>query len=204
MWNAEFLDFSELKDAPFTGAKSCALIQGKAPAGGPAQTRMINKDGRRVRRADDASTAQANSEIVAKPAGFPAERSEYFTGGKPDFRNGATLVPYSLVKIAKVTGRKGRRISFVTDESTHENWPTFNGTAGSVPERYISDAVYSRDLLAYTLRGEVSKVIIPLTAQRDLDARRDVDEYWSWADSTAYRPNRGIGTKHSPKPMGTD
>ena len=192
-WNAEFLDFGELKDAPFTGAKSCALIQEKAPAGGPAQTRMVNKDGRRVRRADDAATARANAAIVAKPAGFPAERSAYFTGGKPDFRNGATLFPHSLVKMGKVTGRKGRRVSFITSDARHETWKQFNSTAGNVPARYIRDVVYSDDLLCYALRAEVSKVVIPLTAQGDLDARRDADEYWSWADSTAYRPNRGKG-----------
>ena len=192
-WNAEFRDFSELKDGPFTGAKSCALIQGQAPPGGPAQTKMVNKDGRRVRRGDDDAAAQANSAIIAKPASFPAERSEYFTGGKPDFRNGATLFPHSLVKIGKITGRKGRRVSFVTDAARHANWPRFNGTTGSVPERYISDAVYSQDLLNYALRAEVSKVVVPLTAQRDLDARRDADAYWLWAETAAYQPNRGKG-----------
>ena len=126
-WNAEFLDFGELKDAPFTGAKSCALIQGMAPAGGPAQTRMVNKAGRKVRRADDAATAQANSEIVAKPAGFPAERSEYFTGGKPDFRNGATLVPHSLVKMQpKSLAGKEDGATSVSQRLTQAiaGWPT--------------------------------------------------------------------------------
>ena len=192
-WNAEFLDFGELKDAPFTGAKSCALIQGQAPPGGPAQTRMVNKAGRKVRRADDAATAQANSEIVAKPAGFPAEQSDYFTGGKPDFRNGATLLPHSLVKVGHITGKQGRRVSFETDNARHEPWTQFNGTAGSVPERYISNAVYSKDLLGFAIRAEICKVIIPLTAQGNLDARRDSDAYWSWAES-AYQANCGIGS----------
>ena len=193
LWNEEFLDFGELKEAPFTGAKSCALIQGKAPAGGPAQTQMINRAGKQVRRNDDAAAAQANSEIVAIPPGFPAQMSAYVTGGKPDFRNGATLVPSSLVKIGKVTGKKGRHIAFLTADSRHEPWTKFNGTAGAVQERYISDVVYSDDLLCYVLRAEVSQAIIPLTNKRDLDAQRDADEYWSWADSTAYRPNRGRG-----------
>ena len=63
----------------------------------------------------------------------------------------------------------------------------FNGTAGSVPERYISNAVYSKDLLGFAIRAEICKVIIPLTAKGNLDAQRDADAYWSWADSTAYQ-----------------
>ena len=198
-WNAEFLDFGELKDAPFTGAKSCALIQGTAPAGGPAQTRMINKDGRRVRRADDAATAQANSEIVAKPAGFPAERSDYFTGGKPDFRMGATLVPHSLVRIAAIIGKDGANVSFTTANSSHRGWPQFNATQGEVPEHYISNVAFSDDLLSFVTRDELTKVIIPLDPDGNLDGNRDAVDYWHWAES-CYQANRGLGTS-TPKTL---
>ena len=191
-WNTEFLDFGELKDAPFTGAKSCALIQDTASAGSPAQTTMVNRSGRKVHRSDDLAAALDNAEIVDKPPSFPAEQSAYFTGGKPDFRTGATLFPYSLVKIAQITSKKKQSVSFVTDDARHEPWTQFNGSAGSVPERYISEAIYSSDLLCFATRGELAKIIIPLTAKGDLDGKRDSDSYWSWAD-TAYQANRGLG-----------
>ena len=45
IWNEEFIDFGELKESPFTGAKSCALIQGAAQTERePAQTNMVNLD----------------------------------------------------------------------------------------------------------------------------------------------------------------
>ena len=94
IWNEEFIDFGELKEAPFTGAKSCALIQGTAQTERePAQTKMVNLDKQRVRRSDNLATARTKSEIVPKPKEFVPKRSEYFTGEKPDFRNGATTVP---------------------------------------------------------------------------------------------------------------
>ena len=199
LWNTEFLDFGELKDAPFTGAKSCALIQGQAPSGGPAQTRMVNRAGRKVRRADDAATALANAEIVAKLAGFPAERSAYFTGGKPDFRRGAELFPHSLVKIARITGSHGRRISFVTDDSRHQPWRQFNGTAGNVDARYIQEVLFSDDLLVCAIKAHVGRVVIPMTVSGEYDADCGTDEYWSWAESV-YQANRGLG-KNTPKTL---
>ena len=200
LWNQEFLDLGELKEAPFAGAKSCALIQGRTAAGRPVQNKMVNKNDRRVRRSDSAAAAAANTEIIAKPPSAPAQQSAYFTNGKPDFRNGATLVPHSLVKISKIADRKGGEIHFLTDESTHENWPRFNGTAGSVPARYLHHAVYSSDLLAYALRAEISQVILPLDNRKEPDAARDNDPYWRWADRTAYQPNRGKG-KATPKTL---
>ena len=66
--------------------------------------------------------------------------------------NGATLVPHSLVKDCPHYGPAGpAHFKLVTDDSRHEPWTQFNGTAGSVPERYISDAVYSDDLLCYAI-----------------------------------------------------
>ena len=200
LWNEEFLDFGELKEAPFAGAKSCALIQGKALVGGLAQTRMVNRAGRRARRSDDLKTAMDNAEIVVKPAGFKAERSEYFTGDSPDFRMGAVLRPYSLVRVGEITGQNGDSVSFVTGNSRHDPWPQFNGTAGSVPARYIRDVIYSDDLLCYALRAEVSKAIIPLTANGDWDASSGGNKYWDWADFTAYQPNRGKG-QSTPKTL---
>ena len=199
LWNEEFLDFGELKEAPFTGAKSCALIQGKAPAGGPAQTQMINRAGKQVRRNDDADTAQANSEIVAKPGDFPAQRSAYFTGDRPDFRMGATLVPHSLIKIATITGKNGANVSFITANSSHRGWPQFNATRGEVPERYISNVVFSDDLLNFVTRDELTKVIIPLDSEGNLDENRDAVDYWHWAES-CYQANRGLGAS-TPKTL---
>ncbi len=198
-WNTEFLDFGELKDAPFTGAKSCALIQGTASASGPAQTRMVNRDGLRVRRSDDTATALANTEIMSKPAGFPVEKSAYFTGDKPDFRMGATLVPHSLVKIAAFTGKSDGNISFVTANARHQPWTQFNATQGVVPEHYISIVAFSGDLLSFATRHELTNVIIPLGPDGTLDENRDAVEYWRWAES-CYRANRGLG-KSTPETL---
>ena len=199
LWNEEFLDFGQLKEAPFDGAASCALIQGQAPAGGPAQTQMIDRAGKQVHRNDDADTAQANSEIVAKPGDFPAQRSAYFTGDRPDFRMGATLVPHSLIKIATIIGKNGANVSFITANSSHRGWPQFNATRGEVPERYISNVVFSNDLLSFVTRGELTKVIIPLDSEGNLDENRDAVDYWHWAES-CYQANRGLGAS-TPKTL---
>ena len=192
LWNAEFLDFGDLKDAPFTGAKSCALIQGSAPPDGPAQTQMVNRNGRRVRRNDAADTALANSEVITQPVGFPVEQADYFTGNRPDFRMGATLVPHSLVKIAAITGKTGDNVHFVTGDSRHLQWPQFNATQGEIPERYISNVAFSGDLLSFSTRNELTKVIIPLNTDGTLDEHRDKNAYWHWAES-CYQANRGLG-----------
>ena len=99
IWNEEFIDFGELKEAPFTGAKSCALIQGTAQKERePVQTKMVNLNKQRVYRSDDLAIARTEIGDRAKPKEFVPKRSEYFTGEKPDFRRGADYVPAQLSK----------------------------------------------------------------------------------------------------------
>ena len=198
-WNEEFLDFAELKDQPFTGAKSCALIQGAVSQRNPSQTKMVNLDNRKVRRSDDLATILAKTAIMAKPKEFPSKPSDYFTGKDPDFRNGATLFPHSLVKVSEITARENGRIAFVTENSRHGNWPKFNGTRGDVPESYVVNAIFSEDLLTFAVRNQTSRVIMPLTTQGHLDDNRDKEPYWSWADAT-YQDNKGIG-RNTPKTL---
>ncbi len=201
-WNEEFLDLAKLKEQPFNGAKSCALIQGAVSQSGPVQTEMLNIDGQRVRRSDDLATVRQKTAISTKPEGFPAQQSDYFTAGKPDFRNGATVFPHVLVRVAEVHGQSNGYTSFTTYPSQRKPPATWHEVApitANVPSEWIAEICSADDLFAFSTRMSKRRYILPLDGEGQRDPRALTDPFWLNVESK-YAERKGAG-KNTPQTL---
>jgi len=207
------LDFGEVREPPFPGAKSCAWIERADAAHCAKRRNAIPREVLRNRadieeapasykvlRTDSWPTVSRKCEFGAPPAPPPRGVSGYTEGGKCRFRNGATLFPYCLV-LADSCESKGRgRVRFRTRASAKDPWAALGSQEGNVPDRWIVGAAFAKDLLPFCLRREISKAILPLAVSGQLEsAPEEKNDYWKRADNL-YRERRGKGAS-TPKSL---
>ena len=209
------LDFSEVRKPPFRGAKSCAWIEQNEEHTGPdpsvlhTHERDRNEqygrfehsilrviEGERVSQVDSWAQAQRKVKWVKAAAQMPQNRSGYVENKKCMFRNGATLFPHCLILIDSCQFNR-KQARFITGTSNKKPWTDVGSQEGKVPERWIVDTVFSRDLLPFCLRNNVSKVIMPLQKNGSLESDPFIEPYWMQVDKT-YANKRGAG-RHTPK-----
>ncbi len=112
--------------------------------------------------------------------------------GTPLARQGATLVPYCLVKVdSSQPGNTPDMCRFRTVPSRHQPWKTLGSKNGEVPNSWVVESVFSEGLFPF--RVKTQKVILPLSNDRSGWADHpDGIKYWKDA-SSLYERNAGIG-----------
>ena len=110
--------------------------------------------------------------------------------GKALVRNGATLFPHCLVRVARYNEISNDTIEITTEPSRHPPWASIGTRTGTIPKSWLLDAVYSQNLVPFTF--SMTKVVIPITTGGQIDPKRDSVKYWKDADSI-YRANCGLG-----------
>lgn len=192
-----YLDFSKVRQPPFTGAKSCVWIQRGKPKYAPS-TRVYSNRPRR----DHLGSTDGLEEFVAKTSWVLREKhfvdapSAYGSDGNTQVRRGACLFPQVLCRVSPVRGNKVQ-----TTESRQKPWSDIPPLTIDVPEHHLRPTVFAAyDLLAFRVRTSIA--IIPLnsdnspdfgiSADGSLDFRRASQSYWNRLNEL-YENHRGHG-----------
>ena len=197
-FNSEFLDFSQVRNAPFTGAKSCAWIQRNGVD--IPSTRVLRNSGTdRVVGTDYAEAFATKTEWLPAGREFESVESGYVVDGGCEFKAGATLVPYCLVQIEKAEDGFPPGTQDVTlRRSQHKPWNDMPQMRGNVPASYVRQVVLgSKDLLAFSLSYTRSSALMPLTENDEFDRVSETDDrvndtFWRHLDE-AYRDRSALG-----------
>ena len=191
-YNAEWLDFSKVKDAPFTGAASCVWIQ-EYPNRSPIPVRILENrsKGQKVLRNYDWREAGELVQWQTAPAQFPAKASEYLYDGRLlPFRAGFKFEPHCLVKIAEYR-TNGDMTVIKTAVSRHEPWKSEGAQQGEIPTRWARDIADRSRMLPFYM-GLV-KAVVPVTEQGTPDIERESNAYWQMAEAIYKRhPTAGF------------
>ena len=189
-----WIDFSKLREAPFTGAASCAWLQ--EVDGKNQQMVLINRDNR-IKRIDSWSLVQQRTKLEISQSKKSAAPSQYIdNNGKVVFRNGATLFPQSLicVDLSQEISEDDENVTGKTVTGKHNPWNTYGNQKFTVPKSWYVETVFSYDLLPYTLRNKLTRCIIPLDdTGTSFVENPDENEYWRSA-SDIYEDKRGKGS----------
>ena len=205
----ESLDLGKVRRAPFT-VESCVWLQthsqGQEEEGqtGDAKSQpsdtptkiLVNMGGvSKLESHTSWEDAKVRTKWEDAPRKLPKARSGYLTkDGRPDFRMGATLRPYCLVKIEPGTLTITNDVaSFTTSRSSKKPWSDKGSLTGrDVPARWIHNAVFSDELFPFVLRRQLSQAVLPLNHEGFYEQDAEVIGYWINAGSV-YRDGRGKG-----------
>lgn len=203
---SEYMDLGKVRRAPFT-VESCVWLQTHSqgqgetedPEGQRSETPtkiLVNMEGAPKLEAHTGwGDVSLRTEWVDAPRKLPRGKSNYFSeDGRPMFKQGATLVPSCLVIVEPSSLVKSNDLaSFTTVPSTDRNWSSKGTLSGrDVPAQWIRDALFSTELLPFTLQRELDKVVLPLTEDGVYDEDAENIGYWVNAESV-YRDGRGKG-----------
>jgi len=188
-YNTEWLDFSKVREAPFTGAASCAWIQ----QGGSIRTLILQNryQGQKVLRNYDWQEAERLVRWQPAPARLPAKASEYLYDGRLlPFRAGFKFEPHCLVKIAEYR-TNGDMTVIKTAVSRHEPWKSEGAQQGEIPTRWARDIADRSRMLPFYM-GLV-KAVVPVTEQGTPDIERESNAYWQMVEAIYKRhPTAGF------------
>ena len=188
----KMIDYGKLKEQPFRGAKSCALIEDNSTKAAMTKTKdklfhLINVE-KRISPYWKWEEVRDATYLEPAPEPIPKDKSDYV--GK--FRNGATLFPHCLLLVEKMNTEKGGRVVVETRKSRHAPWKNIESPRETVPRRWVTPCVFSDDLLPFTIRPEITQVIIPLGKDGLLEKTPEKDIYWGKADRL-WKENKGKG-----------
>ena len=120
---------------------------------------------------------------------FPNRVSKYLDS----VRNGATLIPNCLIKIAtKDDDGNNNTTEITTVPSRHRPWKELGTRNGNIPKHWVCDVVTSNELLPYHT-SELSQFTIPLSKTRTTFDDSPMDcNYWRNVDGI-YKKHMGAG-----------
>ncbi len=193
---AKMIDYGKLKEQPFGGAKSCALIEDNSTKTATAKTtdklfHLIEDVKKRI--SPYWKWEEVRDATYLEPAPEPILKGKSDYVGK--FRNGATLFPQCLLLVEKMNTEKSGRVMVETRKSCRAPWRNIESPRETVPRRWIIPCIFSNDLLPFTIRPEITQVIIPLGEDGTLEGDPEKDAYWGKADKV-WRENRGRGKRN--------
>lgn len=195
-FNSEFLDFSQVRNAPFRGAKSCAWIQRDGVD--VLATRVLHNTGSdRVVGTDYAAAFATKTEWLPAVQEFDSVASGYVVDGICEFRQGANLVPHCLVLVDEATpGYPSGTVDVKMQRARHRPWKDIPAMRSKVPSSYVREVLIgSRDLLSFALSSRRTLALFPLLEDGSLDQDEESrfrDRFWRSLDET-YRDNAGRG-----------
>ena len=181
------IDYGELKEQPFHGAKSCALIEDKPPTPKTELSRLVNAEGK-ISRHQKWAEIRDVTYLEAAPEPIPKAESKYV--GK--FRNGATIFPHCLLVIEEAVSEKNDQVRIKTKKSRHSPWKDVEPPNETIPKHWVVPCVFSDDLLPFMIRPETTQTVIPLGENGCLEEHPEKEPYWLKADKL-YRENKGKG-----------
>lgn len=185
------IDYGKLREQPFDGAKSCALIEDNSVKEKTIQNKLfhLRNMGKRVSPYWKWEEVRDATYLEPAPEPIPKDRSDYV--GK--FRQGATIVPHCLLVVEK-TKKKSTRVEIKTRRSRHNPWKNIESPKEMVLQRWITPCIFSDDLLPFTIRPKVTQVVIPLGEDGLLERDLEEDVYWEKADRL-WKENKGKGKR---------
>ena len=191
---AKMIDYGKLKGQPFKGAKSCALIEDNSTKAATTKTteKLFHLVNVRKRISPYWRWEEVRDATYLEPAPEPIPKEESDYVGK--FRNGATLFPHCLLLVEKMNTEKGGRVMVETRKSRHAPWKNIESPRETVPRRWITPCIFSEDLLPFTIRPEITQVIVPLGEDGVLEKDPEKDVYWENADRL-WKKNKGKGKR---------
>ena len=193
------LDFSQVRQKPFHGADCAAWLTG-ADNSLLGRQRLVMRSGERVRRQDAWETVATKTRWEAMPDPPPEAPSAWLNDkGKPLARNGATLFPHVLVRIAIELPLNRDLIDITTHKSNKGAWKSILPRKGEVPRAWIRDVVFSRDLLTFALRPRGSRMLLPIDDTGEWDPMCDQHPFWQELEKL-YARHRGKG-KATPRTL---
>lgn len=197
----ETLDLGDIKQPPFTGDVSCVWFEGSAVSDDKLNKIFTNKSGQVVLRdTDDWAVAQTRLKISTSE--IPRQDiSDYLDC----FRQGATLVPLTLVKIqeSRQSPSGKDRLLITTAESNKGVWANIPPRIDNeIPKRWSKETAGGEHLLPFAFRTPFDKFVIPVNSTgTKLMPEPSVlqEEYW-WSANKDYSENAGRG-KSTPKTL---
>ena len=197
----ETLDLAEVQESPFAGDVACVWFEGAKFNRKKNEILKNNdiSDGKKVlRNRDDWNDAISKLEFshTKIPSFKPSDYApDPFPAG---FRQGATLLPYSLIKIEKHTCLNGRE-NIETVEDQKMKWTgSKKNLTGEVPSHWIRNAVDSAHLLPFSFKKPFNEFCVPTDASGDalLDEEEMLKEkFWEIAnDCYIKNKSKGINT----------
>ena len=193
-YNAEYLDFSKVKEAPFTGAASCAWIQESANRRSVKHSILHNRyQDRKVLRSYDWQETEGLVRWQLAPAQLLVKPSEYLSGGsQPPFRAGFKFEPYCLVNIAEYK-TDGETTTIKTAASRHKPWKYEGVQQGEIPTRWAKDIAHLST--TYPFNAGLLKAVIPVTNEGIPDPEQQLNSYWQLASAIyARHPTAGFSS----------
>lgn len=189
---AKIIDYGKLKQQPFEGAKSCALIEDNSTKATTVKTKdklfhLVNVE-KQIGRYWKWEEVQDATYLEPAPEPIPKEESDYV--GR--FRQGATIVPHCLLVVDRTSKEKNARVEVETRKSRHEPWKNVESPKETIPLKWMTPCIFSDDLLPFTARPEPTRAIIPLGENGLLEENPEKDVYWRKADKL-WKENKGKG-----------
>ncbi len=185
------IDLSPIRPPPFTGAKAAVWLTGEAGSG--EKLALSVADGETISRDDSWATVRNKIVEAAAMTASPPAPSGYVlndTDGEP--RAGANLRPHCLVVVDRSTPVAPGTVTVTTKPSTQEPWRVAGVLVGDVPTHWLTDAVFSQNLLVGCFTHRLTNCVVPLTATRSLIAA-PVSDFWHQAE-TRYADFKGRGS----------
>ena len=189
--SAGSFDLSPMRPPPFTGAKSAVWFTGEAGSG--ERLALSVRDGEAMLRDDPWETVR--DKIVKAEAaahGTPA-RSDYVTDdSSSEPRAGANLRPHCLVVVDRCTPVAPGTATVTTKPSTQRPWNKAGILTGDVAEGWLTDAVFSQNLLVGCFTARLTNCVIPMSRTGALDAE-PAGDFWYQAEAR-YADFKGRGS----------
>ena len=181
------IDYGKLKEQPFHGAKSCALIEDKPSTPKTELSRLVNAQGK-ISRHQRWAEIRDVTYLELAPEPIPKGESKYI--GR--FRNGATIFPHCLLVVEEMAKETNDLIKIKTRKSRHLPWKNIESPKEMVPKQWVVPCVFSDDLLPFAIRPKNTQTVIPIGEEGLLEENPEKEPYWSKSDKL-YKENRGKG-----------
>lgn len=180
--------------SPFTGAAACVWFVNCERLD---QSTSLLDPSAPIKREDDWSEVQNLLDFKPLIRNKTVRPSHYCDGkGNPHARNGATIFPQALVKVAQIINSTATVCSGYTGGSRQTVWKQFNKLRIEVPAHWVREVVFSFDLLVYCTRRHPTRCILPTDTEGHrllTEEEAILNPYWRQANAI-YEDYRGIGT----------
>ena len=191
-------DLSRMRPSPFSGAQSAVWLTGGAGAG--KRLVLAVAEGEKMRRGDSWATVRRKIVESMAAAVSPAAPSQYVTdgqGGEPSA--GANLRPHCLVVVDRRVPMTPGEVAVTTRPSTQLPWTGAGVLTGDVSEAWLTDAVFSQNLLVACFTDRLTSCVIPRETDTldptgaDTLEGAPVGDFWHQAEAR-YADFRGRGS----------
>ena len=201
----QIIDFSQLREPPFSGAKSCALLEHCRHPDEDAQHLLVvnKKGGNKIKAQTDPEKFRALIELKVAPERIPTASSGYLNDdNKPLFRNGAIFFPQVLIRVERCMINNGRAElqTLRPGPRSKRPWKLLEAFDGDVPASWVRSALFSEDVFPFHVTSCPSRVLVPTHDDGRLLREAEFQEgFWRKLDQ-AYREHCGKGS-NTPKTL---